>query len=101
MSRRRDGHRASRLFDEERTLRGADAATKDPTWSSWRGIVLRATVNVTDGAAVQCDPRWLGLGGFGRFLADMGARPSAKHRLARVDDGPYTKDTCAWRQGAT
>lgn len=82
-----------RLLDEARVL-GLETSSR--TWSWWRGAVLRATVAITDGAAVQIDPRWLGLGGYGRFLADMGECPSDA-RLVRVDpDGPYNQNNCLW-----
>jgi hypothetical protein len=82
-----------RLFDEARVL---GFETSSPSFSWWRGAVLRATVAVTDCAAVQIDQRWLGPGGYGRFLADMGeATPGTQ--LVRVDrDAPYSKTNCLW-----
>ena len=88
-----------RLFDEARVL---GHKTSSPTWSVWRGLVLRATVPVTDSAAVQIDPRWLGPGGHDCFLADVGERPSSDHKLERVDpNGTFSATNCVWtREGS-
>jgi hypothetical protein len=36
-------------------------------------------------------------GSFENFLADMGERPTSRHSLGRILDGPlYSKETCEW-----
>lgn len=77
--------------------------TKSPTWSSWRGMVARCTVPVTNGycyyggKGVKVHPAWLGRGGFARFLADMGERPEGTV-LGRIgDEGDYVPGNVAWQ----
>lgn len=41
--------------------------------------------------------RWLGPKGFGRFIQDMGPRPSDRHSLERKDnDRGYSPSNCVW-----
>jgi hypothetical protein len=48
------------------------------------------------GRGVCVDPRWLGKGGFARFLADVGERP-ADRTLDRIDcNGHYTPSNVKW-----
>ena len=56
----------------------------------WRKLRVRAKKE-----GLHLDPAW---NTFEGFLADMGERPSPKHRLMREDleDG-YGPDNCSWR----
>lgn len=48
------------------------------------------------GRGVCVDPRWRGVGGFARFLADVGERP-ADRTLDRIDcNGHYTPGNVKW-----
>jgi hypothetical protein len=50
------------------------------------------------GRGIAVCPEWLGDGGFERFVADMGPRPSPKHSLDRYPDnnGNYEPGNCRW-----
>jgi hypothetical protein len=92
--------RARLLCEANRT----HGMTRTPTWSSWRGMVLRCTVPVTYGwpwygganPPVKIDPRWVGEGGFERFLEDVGERPEGT-TLGRIGDtGDYVPGNAKW-----
>jgi hypothetical protein len=64
--------------------------TKHPLYDSYRWI--------TRNYAEQIDPRW---GDFWKFVADVGERPSAKHRLVRTDRRkPFSPENVHWRPPA-
>jgi hypothetical protein len=49
------------------------------------------------GRGISFSQRWLGPGGFQRFLSDVGKRPSKAHTLHRKhNDGNYEKGNVAW-----
>ena len=62
-------------------------------------MVARCNVPVTNGyawyggAGIKVDPRWVGPGGFARFLADVGERPEGTTIGRLGDEGDYTQAT--------
>lgn len=49
------------------------------------------------GRGIYVDPLWRGRGGFDRFLAHVGPRPSSKHTLDRINnDGHYAPGNVRW-----
>lgn len=74
---------------------------KSPEYSSWRAMVERCT-NPSHRAyrnygerGITVDKRWLD--SFAAFYADVGARPSPKHTLDRINNAKgYTKGNCRW-----
>lgn len=83
---------------EVKLVNGKRVATPEyRSWQMMKNRVLnpRAVDFKYYGArGIGIDPEWLE---FGKFLADMGRRPTPKHTLERVDgEGPYCAANCKW-----
>jgi len=99
-------------FRRERTAQlGKQQATHGHTrneadtreYNSWRSMIKRCTnpnhhaFHNYGGRGITIDSRWLGKGGFKKFLEDMGKRPPGK-TLDRYPDanGNYEPANCRW-----
>jgi hypothetical protein len=76
-------------------------AKRSPTYISWAGMVQRTTnfghKSFLDYADRGVDPSFLGKGGFVRFLAEVGVRPSREHTLDRIDNAKgYVPGNMRW-----
>ncbi len=74
-----------------------------PTYSSWSSMIARCYEPRCNGyeryggRGITVSDRWRGDGGFERFLADVGERPSRAHSLDRIDnDRPYEPGNVRW-----
>lgn len=74
----------------------------DPTYRSWYDMIRRCynpkceSYKDYGAKGVQVTQRWLGKGGFARFLVDMGERPAGLTLDRRNPYGHYCKSNCRW-----
>ncbi len=81
----------------------ATVAARSAEYRAWSSMRSRCTKPMNDryprygGRGIRIAPEWLGRGGFARFLAHVGPRPSPQHSLDRVDnDGNYEPGNVRW-----
>jgi hypothetical protein len=74
-----------------------------PEYRAWKGMRDRCTNPRCSsfprygGRGITVALEWLGPGGFERFLAHIGPRPSERHSLDRIDsDGNYSPGNVRW-----
>ena len=75
-----------------------------PTYRSWAHMVERCTNSASNmypeygGAGISVVPEWVGIGGFERFLAHVGERPSQAHSIDRFPNhaGNYEPGNVRW-----
>lgn len=69
----------------------------------WVGMIRRCTDPANDsyedygGRGIRVADEWIGEGGFARFFAHIGARPTGRHSVDRIDnDGHYEPGNVRW-----
>lgn len=90
------------LVTRPKEVHGTYLASRTPEYKAWDGMVRRCTIAhhpafaLYGGRGIIVCGRWLGAGGFGNFLDDMGPRVDGAS-LDRVDnEAGYSPENCEW-----
>jgi hypothetical protein len=89
---------ASCSATEKKTTHGK---SRTDVYDIWCGMVQRGTGKKNRETyadkGIGIDPAWTGAGGFERFIAHIGPRPSKRHTLDRIDSlGDYAPGNVRW-----